>query len=124
MTYTAHVNTDLYQAGRTCDGHPYIAEAYYVVIENDRGTRFRHATTWCGTERMVCEETGEAYYPDRREEARTKAERLCARVNAALCDGTGVDWAYWVETDPAYGSEEYIAQGTEAQRAFAERQEG
>jgi hypothetical protein len=124
MTYTAHVNTDLYQAGRTCDGHPFVAEAYYVVIENERGTRFRHAATWCGAEHLVCEETGESYFPDRREESRAKAERLCARVNAALGDGTGVDWAYWVETDPAYGSDEYIAQGTEAKRAFAERQEG
>lgn len=124
MTYTAHVNTDLYQAGRTCDGHPFVAEAYYVVIENDRGRRFRHATTWCGTERMVCEETGEPYFPDHREESRAKAERLCARVNAALVAGDDLDRFYWDEVDPAYGSDEYIAQGTEAERAFAERQEG
>jgi hypothetical protein len=124
MTYTAYVETGLYQAGHACDGHPHLSLAYYVSIENERGRRFRHFAVWLGTEHQVCEETGESYFPDHREESLAKAERLCARVNAALRDGTGVDWAYWVETDPAYGSEEYIAQGVEAERAFADRQEG
>ena len=124
MTYTAHVITDLYHAGYSWDGQSFHAEQYYVVIENDRGRRFSHTATFKGTQRFVCDETGEPCFPDRREEARTEAERLCARVNAALEAGTDLDPDYWVETDPAYGSEEYIAQGTEAQRAFAERQEG
>lgn len=121
-TYTATAVSDLYNAGRSCDGHPFIAEQFYVQIENDRGTRFRHAATWNGAERLVCDETGEVCFADVREDARAKAERLAERVNAALASGKGVDWAYWVEVDPAYGSEEYIAQGVEAQRAFADRQ--
>jgi hypothetical protein len=123
-TYNAYVTSDLYDAGRDCDGHPFIAEQYYVLIENERGTRFRHVATWNGTQRLVCDETGDPCFPDLREEARGKALRLADRVNAALNNGTGVDWAYWYEVDPVYGSDEYIAQGTEAQRAMAERMEG
>jgi hypothetical protein len=120
--YEAVVVSDLYSAGYSCDGHPYIAEAFYVLIENARGTRFRHVSTFHSTEMMVCEETGEAYFPNLREEAAAKAERLAARVNAAFATGKGVDWAYWIEVDPAYGSDEYLAQGIEFQRAYADRQ--
>jgi len=120
--YTATAISDLYNAGYACDGHPFIAEQFYVIVSNDRGTRFRHAATFNGTQRLVCEETGEPCFPDLREEARAKAERLADRVNAALASGNGIDWAYWVEIDPVYGSEEYIAQGTEQRRWFEERQ--
>jgi hypothetical protein len=122
-TYSAYATSDLYDAGRDCDGHPFIAERYYVLIENERGTRFRHVASWNGTERLVCDETGDPCFPDRREEARGKAERLANRVNAAFVSGKGVDWAYWVEVDPAYGSDEYVSQGIEAQRAHADRYE-
>jgi hypothetical protein len=120
-TYTAFSVSDLFDAGRTADGASFIAEAFYVLIENARGTRFRHVATFRTTEMLVCEETGESYFPDMREEATAKVERLAARVNAALAAGKGVDWAYWVEVDPAYGSEEYQSQGIEARRAFEER---
>ena len=70
---------------------------------------------------MVCEETGDACFPDLRKEASAKAERLAARVNAAFSAGKDVDWTYWGEIDPAYGSDEFISQGTEAQRVFAEK---
>ena len=121
-TYTAHAVSDLYNAGHSCDGHPYIAECFYVVVENARGTRFRHAATFLGAEALFCEETGEPAFANLRDEASAKAERLAARVNAALASGKGIDWAYWVEIDPAYGSDEYIAQGIEFERAYADRQ--
>ena len=123
-TYTAYVATDLFNAGYSCDGHPFIAEQYYVVVENEAGRRFRHIALFNGTERLVCEETGDACFPDLREAASAKAERLAARVNAALVAGNGLDGldaTYWDEVDPAYGSDEYVSQGTEAQRAFADR---
>jgi len=119
--YTAHVASDLFNAGYSCDGHPFIAEQYYVVIENAAGRRFRHTATFNGTEQLVCEETGDSCFPDLREEASAKAERLAARVNAAFAAGKDVDWTYWGEVDPAYGSDEFISQGTEAQRVFAEK---
>jgi len=120
-TYTAFSVSDLFDAGRTSDGDSFIAEAFYVLIENARGTRFRHVATFRTTEMLICEETGESYFPDLREEATAKAERLAARVNAAFAAGQNVDWAYWIEVDPAYGSDEYQAQGIEARRAFEER---
>jgi hypothetical protein len=120
-TYTAYAVSDLFNAGYGCDGHPFIAEQYYVLIENAAGRRFRHTAAFNGTELLVCEETGDACFPDLRAEASAKAERLAARVNAAFAAGKDVDWTYWGEIDPAYGSDEFISQGTEAQRVFAEK---
>jgi hypothetical protein len=123
-TYTAIVASDLFNAGYSCDGHPFIAECFYVLVENEAGRRFRHAVTFQGTERLVCEETGDACFPDLRAEASAKAERLAARVNAALEAGVALDSDRWEEVDPAYGSDEYVGQGTEAKRLFAEKQVG
>jgi hypothetical protein len=120
-TYTAYAASDLYDAGRSCDGHPFIAECFYVVIENEAGRRFRHEASFRGTERVVCDETGDPVFADLREEASAKAERLAARVNAALAAGVALDSDRWCEVDPAYGSAEYQSQGIEAQRAFADK---
>jgi len=119
--YTAYAASDLFNAGYSCDGHPFIAECFYVLIENAAGRRFRHVATFPGTEQVICEESGDACFPDLREEASAKAERLAARVNAAFASGKDVDWTYWGEVDPAYGSDEYVNQGTEAKRLFAEK---
>lgn len=119
--FTAHTATDLFNAGYGCDGHPFIAEQYFVIIENAAGRRFRHTAAFNGTEQLVCEETGDSRFPDLRKEAFAKAERLAARVNAAFAAGRDVNWTYWGEVDPVYGSDEYISQGTEAQRIFADK---
>jgi len=119
--YTAYITSDLFDAGRTEDGTPFIAEIFYVVMENAAGRRFRHDATFSGVEVLVDEYEGGTYFADRREEATAKAERLAARVNAAIKAGRGVDLALWDEVDPAYGSDEYIGQGTEAKRAYADR---
>jgi len=120
-TYTATVASDLFDAGRTEDGTPFIAEVYYVILENAAGRRFRHNATFSGVEVLVDDYEGGTYFVDRREEATAKAERLAARVNAAIKAGRGVDFDLWDEVDPAYGSDEYIGQGTEAKRAYADR---
>lgn len=120
-TYTAYVASDLYQAGFSCDGHPFIAECFYVLIEDAAGRRFRHNATFNGTEEVVCDETGDSCFPDLRQEASAKADRLAARVNAALAAGNKLDAALWDEVDPAYGSDAYVDQGTELKRVFAEK---
>jgi hypothetical protein len=119
--YAAYAASDLYNAGYACDGRPFIVECFYVLIENKAGRRFRHEATFRGTEKVVCEETGEVSFPDLREEASAKAERLAARVNSALAAGLALNAARWYEVDPAYASNEYQSQGIEAQRAFADR---
>ena len=120
-TYTAYVSSDLYNAGRTEDGHAFIAEVFYVVMEDASGRRFRHEASFAGTQCVVDKEEGYAHFPDLRQEATAKAERLVVRVNASLKAGKGVDMDLWAEVDPAYGSDAYIGQGTEAKRAFADR---
>ena len=120
-TYEAYVASDLYEAGRACDGHPFIAEKYYVLIENAAGRRFRHEKSFAGAEVVECEETGETNFADIRETAKTIAEDLAAKVNAALSAGKPLTVSCWFEVDPAYGSDAYIDQGTESKRFFEER---
>ena len=122
-TYEAYVASDLYEAGIACDGHPFIAEKYYVLIENAAGRRFRHEKSFAGVEVIECEETGETGFADIRETAKAIVEDLAAKVNAALASGKALTASCWFEVDPAYGSDAYIDQGTEAKRLFAEKAE-
>ena len=123
MSYKAFVASDAYQAGLTDDGRPFTAELYYVVIENQKGRRFRHDRVFLGTEQQIDEDGFNVYFPDLRHQAQAKAEYLAARVNARLAKDLRLNFSYWAEIDPAYGSEEYISQGTEFQRFMAERQD-
>lgn len=121
MNFTAYVASDLYDAGRSDDGHPFIAEAFFVVLQSDTGLRLRHNVTFPGAQLLVDDETGEPHFADLRVEAAAKAERLADRVNGAIFEGRDIDPACWFEIDPAYGSDEYVGQGIEAQRAYADR---
>ena len=105
--YFASVSSRLYHAGYTEDGEENIGEIFSVWIENEAGRRFCHTTSFSN---VVC---GEAL---------AKAERLADRVNKALATGTALDFTFWREIDPAYGSEEYQRQGIEAERAELDRQ--
>lgn len=120
-SYTVYPWSDLYNAGYSCDGQPFIAEQYYVVIENEAGRRFRHQATFNGTQEVVCPETGDSYFPDMRDQAQAKVNKLAIRVNAALKAGKTLSPTFWYEIDPAYGSDSYVDQGTEAKRLFAEK---
>ena len=120
-TYQAYAVSDLYEAGLASDGHPFIAEKYYVLIENAAGRRFRHEKTFPGVKVEECEETGEVCFADIRETAKTIVEDLAAKVNATLASGKALTASCWFEVDPAYGSDAYINQGTESKRLFAEK---
>ena len=120
-TYKAYAVSDLYEAGLASDGHPFIAEKYYVLIENAAGRRFRHEKTFPGVKVEECEETGEVCFADIRETAKTIVEDLAAKVNATLASGKALTASCWFEVDPAYGSDAYIDQGTESKRFFEER---
>lgn len=123
-TYYAYVASDLYQAGYSCDGHPFIAEKYYVLIENASGRRFRHNKSFAGVEVIQCDETGETGFQDVRNEVKAIVEGLAAKINATLASGKPLTQVCWSEVDPAYGSDEYVSQGTETQRFFDEQQAG
>ena len=120
-TYKAYAVSDLYEAGIACDGRPFIAEKYYVLIENAAGRRFRHEKSFAGAEVVECEETGEVNFADIRQDAVAIAEELAARVNVSLALGKALTASCWFEVDPAYGSDAYIDQGTESKRFFEER---
>jgi hypothetical protein len=120
MNFDTSVASDLYQAGYGDDGHPYIAELYYVVIQYQDGRTFRHQSSFAGAKRQVDEEDGVVYFEDVRASALTEAECLAERVRSK----GAVDLQHWDEIDPAYGSEAYVSQGTEAKRVLAERLAG
>jgi phosphoribosylformylglycinamidine (FGAM) synthase-like enzyme len=120
-TFNAYVASDLYEAGTACDGHPFIAEKYYVLIENAAGTRFRHEKSFAGAEVVECEETGEVNFADIRETAKAIVEDLAAKVNVALASGKALTSSCWFEVDPVYGSDAYYYQGTELKRLFDEK---
>lgn len=106
---TFYVDSDLYQAGHSCDGHPYTAEAYFVMAEDATGNRWRHHATFKGCTTYSGEETdGETVFTDVRVEAEAKVDRLLARIQAA---GGVIDLAHWSEARPAYGSDAYQAYG-------------
>jgi hypothetical protein len=107
QTYKAYAVSDLYQAGITCDGQPFIAETFYVVIENTDGNRFRHECNFNGTNPEYSQEDDNVYFPDLRKDAEAKAGRLANKVNAAFASGKGIDWLYWFEVEPVYGSAAY-----------------
>lgn len=123
LGFSAFVVSDLYQAGHGCDGQPFIAELFYVVVENESGRRFRHSAHFNGTEHLISEE-GESHFPDYRDQASEKAQRLADKVNEAIQAGQPLNLDLWEEVEPAYGSDEYIEQGTELKRLFAEKTEG
>jgi hypothetical protein len=117
MKYDISVATDLYTAGNTEDGQPFIAELYYVVMQYEDGRKFQHQAIFFGAE--YSEDEDGFGYADVRETALANAERLAERVRNG-----NINFRCWDEVDPAYGSDAYVAQGTEAKRVFAERLEG
>ena len=119
MSYSAYTSSDLYKAGVTEDGEDYTAEVYFVVLENAAGRRFVHQSHFKGCDAVYYADEGFYSFEDIRVEAKAKADRLTDRVNAA---GGKIDFAFWTEIDPCYGSTEYVLQGTEADRAAAEKQ--
>jgi hypothetical protein len=108
----------------TEDGDKIIKEAFLVWLTLEDGTRYQHERIFSPALRLD-EETG-CEHIDRFEQAecKLKAEHLAARVRNALDYGRWPDLNRWTEIEPAYGSEQYQAQGIEAERAAAERQEG
>lgn len=118
--------SDLYEAGRGDDGVPYLAEMYYVVVECKNGERFCHTAIFRGCKVNIYHIEGEEFhsFEDVREQAKTDAQRLVDRVQAALQAGRALDPQYWVAIDPCYGSDAYIENGIEAERIALERREG
>lgn len=117
--YTFDVASDLYRAGFSCDGHPFVAECFYVVATDARGNRWAHHATFrgCLVER---DEEGQAHFADARPAAQHAAEQLLRRIQAA---GGRINLDHWREARPEYGSAAYVAYG-QADDVAWEREQG
>lgn len=121
LKFMFSIEADVYSSGVTEEGQRYTAERYYVQAETASGRRFRHFTNF-NTSVRVEERTEDGdyfvYFTDTREEARAKAKRLLNRILEVNGD---LDFEYWTEVDPRYGSMAYVNQGVEEARWMAER---
>jgi len=73
------VRSELYQAGLTEDGEPFIAETFVIVREFNDGTREAYKESFAGAEYWDDGE-GSFGYADIRKEAREAAEALLPKV--------------------------------------------
>ncbi len=94
--------TDLLDMGFDEFGTPYTAEGYHVVITDLRGRRLAHCHMFSGCETGQTED-GLPYFADTRPAAKKAVDTLVARI----VDAGEVDLDFWVEIEPAYGSEQY-----------------
>lgn len=120
--FEAHIASDLFEAGKTEEGFPIVGELYYVIVENDKGRRFRHFHNFKGINVEFVED-GLVAISDLRDAAVSHALDLMHRVNAALAKGMKLDDELWAEIDPVYGSSAYVSQGTEYKRWAEENME-
>ncbi len=81
------VRSELYQAGLSEDGTPYIAESFVIVREFNDGTREAYKETFAGL-RPWSDGEGSSGYEDIRKEAREAAEALLPKV----VHTKSVDW--------------------------------
>jgi len=104
--YMVLVDSEVYVAGKTEDGHPYIAERYFVLAEDMPGNRWSHEKTFAAVRIERGEECDS--FINVRAAALAAAERLCAKIDRHLAAGGDLDFKYWRATEPAYGSDAYM----------------
>ena len=66
---------------------------------------------------------GRRWQHERSFSAQHDAQRLLDRIEAAHRSGRRLNLDHWSEIDPAYGSDAYVSQRIEGQRAAEERRE-
>jgi hypothetical protein len=107
------VGSDLFQVGRTCDGQPFIAVQYYVMVTNNRGDRWEHEVRWASAFAEVDEE-GYTHFTNVNDAAQAAAEKLAQRVREAGV----IDAQYWSAMRPEYGSDAYVEYGADDDLAW------
>lgn len=100
---------DVANFGPTEDGAPYTAPVYCVMAQDAKGNRWVHELTFPGCKRYATMVEGELIvrFENLSKIAQARAEDLASRVRKALTAGGQINFDYWVETFPAYGSEAY-----------------
>lgn len=102
------IREDLVELGYDEDGSMIVASQFYLVAQTARGRRFAHNHCRIDRVRSVNEE-GMTCWPRDGGKARADMEVLLSRVQARLAAGGAIDFLYWNEIDPMYGSEAYSA---------------
>jgi len=109
--------SDLKDYGYTEDGEKFIGEVYFIEVENKRGDRWRHRTTFDGVRKEQWEE-GTAYL-DNRPQARAQCERMVVAIQRK----GKIDTQHWYQSHCRYGSEAYLDYGQAADLAWEREQE-
>ncbi len=121
------VFSELYEVGPTLDGGPIIGSESFVVAWLRGGRRFRHDRTFVShINTGEFDDDGYPIYMLTHDQAQRAVNRLVERIQSSY-DEQGfitLDDAHWSEMDPEYGSQAYITQGIEFERALNERQAG
>lgn len=99
--YFFQIASDLYEAGAGEEG-PYIAERYFLQVENEFGSRWNHFKSFPSVE-VVYDEFGDTHFVDCRKQAVARVEKLLKRA-----EGSTINFDFWNETYPAYGSVSYL----------------
>jgi len=105
MALEIEVGSDLFEV-RGNDG-PEIFESFFVQFVTSKGRRFRHEVSYPAAELVNDPEDGPYYR--RVWDAADRAEAFAGRVRARLAAGGKLNVDHWVEVDPVYGSDAYIA---------------
>lgn len=120
------ITSYLHKFGITEDGEDFIGEILFITAEREDGTRYAHDANFPTAREETDAEHG-PYFSDLREDARSRAEKLLARITDVhgerLLDGK-LNPEFWTEIAPAYGSKAYVDMDMESVYAELERREG
>lgn len=94
------VREDIASYGMTMDGVEYTAPVYYVVVQDEVGSRWAHERMFPGA-KVVDTPHCERFHVDIADEAEKEAKRLRNRVQGSP---NLIDWDRWSRIDPEYGS--------------------
>lgn len=92
------VNSDLFNAGLTLDGTAYIGEVFFVEVQFDDGTVWRHNQSFNGVDHVMDEDG--YYHVNVKEEAVQRAEALAQKVRNRLENGGDLCFTYWYNASP------------------------
>ncbi len=106
MSIQVGVVSELFQVQG--DDGPEVFERFFVSFETSKGRRFQHEASFPACELADDVEEGVTYYR-RVWDAADKAEALADRVRAHVAAGGKLDADRWLEVQPVYGSDAYIA---------------
>lgn len=94
------VCTDVYEAGHTCDGQPFIGERIFIAATAPDGRRWRYFVEWNGVE-VSRDEEGFQHFTD----VRPRGMALANGVVRYLERKDSLSPNEWYEDRPVYGSE-------------------